>query len=139
MDKIFYGDVQPNHKEHKIWVNSKGVIKTYNNEEDKWVELTNDNQPSEGGSSVSTPEMSSFSVESKALGVLNYQCYKGESWASWAYRTESEKTYEIYTVENDVVSVMISYDITSEYGQIKDVYPGDIIEENKVYQINYDV
>lgn len=38
MNKIFYGDIQPNHKEHKIWINSKGVIKTYDYTKGKWIE-----------------------------------------------------------------------------------------------------
>lgn len=38
MNKIFYGDIQPNHKEHKIWINSKGIIKTYDSTKGKWIE-----------------------------------------------------------------------------------------------------
>ena len=39
MNKIFYGDIQPNHKEHKIWVDSKGIIKTYNYNKQRWETL----------------------------------------------------------------------------------------------------
>lgn len=34
--KIYYGNVQPNPKEFKIWVNDKGVIKTWDG--NKWNE-----------------------------------------------------------------------------------------------------
>lgn len=34
--KIYNGNVQPNHKEYKIWVNNEGIIKTWNGTE--WIE-----------------------------------------------------------------------------------------------------
>lgn len=34
--KIYNGNVQPNHKEYKIWVNDEGIIKTWNGTE--WIE-----------------------------------------------------------------------------------------------------
>ena len=34
--KIYNGNVQPNHKEYKMWVNDEGVIKTWNGTE--WIE-----------------------------------------------------------------------------------------------------
>ena len=34
--KIYNGNVQPNHKEYKIWVNDEGTIKTWNGTE--WIE-----------------------------------------------------------------------------------------------------
>ena len=34
--KIYNGNIQPNHKEYKIWVNDEGIIKTWNGTE--WVE-----------------------------------------------------------------------------------------------------
>lgn len=36
--KIYTGNVQPNHKEFKIWVNDEGLIKTWNGQ--KWSEVT---------------------------------------------------------------------------------------------------
>ena len=36
--KIYTGNVQPNHKEFKIWVNDEGLIKTWNGQ--KWVECS---------------------------------------------------------------------------------------------------
>lgn len=36
--KIYNGNVQPNHKEYKIWVDDEGIIKTWNGTE--WVENT---------------------------------------------------------------------------------------------------
>lgn len=36
--KIYNGNVQPNHKEFKIWVNDEGLIKTWNG--NKWIECS---------------------------------------------------------------------------------------------------
>ena len=47
--KIYNGNVQPNHKEYKIWVNDEGVIKTWNGTE--WVEQSGGSGESGGGSS----------------------------------------------------------------------------------------
>lgn len=34
MNKIFYGNIRPNPKESKIWVDVKGVIRTFDGQ--KW-------------------------------------------------------------------------------------------------------
>lgn len=47
--KIYNGNVQPNPKEFKIWVNDEGVIKTWNGTE--WVEQSGGSGESGGGSS----------------------------------------------------------------------------------------
>ena len=39
--KIYNGNVQPNHKEYKIWVNDEGIIKTWNGT--KWIEQSGGN------------------------------------------------------------------------------------------------
>lgn len=49
--KIYNGNVQPNHKEYKIWVNNEGVIKTWNGTE--WIEQSGE---SGGTSSKYTPK-----------------------------------------------------------------------------------
>lgn len=48
--KIYNGNIQPNHKEYKIWVNDEGLIKTWNGTE--WVEQsgTGDDNGGSGGS-----------------------------------------------------------------------------------------
>lgn len=47
--KIYNGNVQPNHKEYKIWVNDEGIIKTWNGTE--WIEQSGGSGESGGGSS----------------------------------------------------------------------------------------
>lgn len=133
MNKIFYGDVQPNHKEHKIWVDSKGVIKTYNNEEDKWVELTNNETPSDEVRTIK------FSIETETLGVLEYSCKENQTWGSWIFSVEepSWHGFEFIWVEMDTVHVDIWYDILSESGTISDVEVRDVIEENRVYKLKH--
>ena len=49
--KIYNGNVQPNHKEYKIWVNDEGVIKTWNGTE--WIEQS-------GGSGSGSGEASTI-------------------------------------------------------------------------------
>lgn len=46
--KIYNGNVQPNHKEYKIWVNDEGIIKTWNGT--KWIEQSGGNGESGDGS-----------------------------------------------------------------------------------------
>lgn len=36
MNKIFYGNIRPNPKESKIWLNGKGNLSTYNSTKQKW-------------------------------------------------------------------------------------------------------
>lgn len=49
--KIYNGNVQPNPKEYKIWVNDEGIIKTWNGTE--WIEQSGDNGESSGSGSGS--------------------------------------------------------------------------------------
>ena len=51
--KIYNGNVQPNHKEYKIWVNDEGIIKTWNGT--KWIEQSGGSGES-GGGEASTVE-----------------------------------------------------------------------------------
>lgn len=49
--KIYNGNIQPNHKEYKIWVNDEGIIKTWNGTE--WIEQSGASSGgSEGGNGV---------------------------------------------------------------------------------------
>lgn len=56
--KIYNGNVQPNHKEYKIWVNDEGIIKTWNGTE--WVEQSGDNGESGGSGSGNSESESSW-------------------------------------------------------------------------------
>lgn len=46
--KIYNGNIQPNHKEYKIWVNDEGIIKTWNGT--KWVEQSGTSDDNGSGS-----------------------------------------------------------------------------------------
>ena len=46
--KIYNGNVQPNHKEYKIWVNDEGIIKTWNGT--KWIEQSGGGESGGSGS-----------------------------------------------------------------------------------------
>ena len=46
--KIYNGNVQPNHKEYKIWVNDEGIIKTWNGTE--WIEQSGGGESGGSGS-----------------------------------------------------------------------------------------
>lgn len=52
--KIYNGNVQPNHKEYKIWVNDEGIIKTWNGTE--WIEQSGGSGESGSGSSSNDAE-----------------------------------------------------------------------------------
>lgn len=49
--KIYNGNVQPNPKEYKIWVNDEGIIKTWNGTE--WIEQSGGSGESDGSGSGS--------------------------------------------------------------------------------------
>ena len=49
--KIYNGNVQPNPKEFKIWVNDEGIIKTWNGTE--WIEQSGGSGESGGSGSGS--------------------------------------------------------------------------------------
>lgn len=60
--KIYNGNVQPNHKEYKIWVNDEGIIKTWNGTE--WIE--------QSGSGSGSGEASTFEyLDISNLGSTN--------------------------------------------------------------------
>ena len=37
MNKIFYGNIQPNPKESKIWLSKNGKLKTFNSKTKKYI------------------------------------------------------------------------------------------------------
>ena len=109
--KIYNGNVQPNHKEYKIWVNDEGIIKTWNGTE--WVEQSG---ASSGGSGESGGEASTieyldlrnysgtaFGVAVNAKSLLfkfNSNLFNGDS--------ESAPVYQIYVV-GDVLEAGNAY------------------------------
>ena len=81
--KIYNGNIQPNHKEYKIWVNDEGIIKTWNGT--KWVEQsgTSDDNGSgsgtggEGDSNIEYLDVSGVSPGLRAALVQNCIYLKG--------------------------------------------------------------
>lgn len=78
--KIYNGNVQPNPKEFKIWVNDEGVIKTWNGI--KWVEAT---AGEENVGSIEKPAYIGFEIWQPSLGDGNYYRYSkdatsGDTW-----------------------------------------------------------
>ena len=60
--KIYNGNIQPNHKEYKIWVDDDGIIKTWNGTE--WVEQsgTGDDNEGSGGSGSEANDADSLCI-----------------------------------------------------------------------------
>lgn len=66
--KIYNGNVQPNPKEFKIWINDEGLIKTWNGTE--WIEATTSSGGS-GSGEASTIEYFDMSDENIASDFKN--------------------------------------------------------------------
>lgn len=96
--KIYNGNVQPNPKEFKIWVNDEGVIKTWNGT--KWVEATAGGDGSGSGESDTIEYLDLRNYKGTSLGVFvnamsllfkfNSNLFNGDS--------ESAPVYQIYVV-----------------------------------------
>lgn len=84
--KIYNGNVQPNHKEYKIWVNDEGIIKTWNGTE--WIEQSGGSGESSGSGSgsgeiyttkyykfKSNLDRSDYSVDAVLNGIAALQCF----------------------------------------------------------------
>lgn len=74
--KIYTGDIQPNAKEYKIWIDSKGSIKTYDTTQGTWSEV-------KGGASDTQPapaEKITFTVVNSAGTEAIYTAEKGMTW-----------------------------------------------------------
>ena len=101
--KIYNGNVQPNPKEYKIWVNDEGIIKTWNGT--KWVESTSGGCGSEsGGSSNIYPtkyyKVLDSSVIDKNLLVWLSGCYINElnlGSCTSSFVMENESYYQYVT------------------------------------------
>lgn len=82
--KIYNGNVQPNPKEFKIWVNDEGLIKTWNGTE--WVENTAGEGDSGSGGSfmqeVTYAELKALRNESKLVAGLKYRMIDYETTTS---------------------------------------------------------
>lgn len=85
--KIYTGDIQPNAKEYKIWIDSKGSIKTYDTTQGTWSEV-------KGGASDTQPtpaEKITFTVVDGAGTETTYTAEKGMTWKQFGtsqYNTE---------------------------------------------------
>ena len=68
--KIYNGNVQPNHKEYKIWVNDEGIIKTWSGTE--WIEQSggSGNGSSSGESIVKYYEVNASVAGDGDLGQI---------------------------------------------------------------------
>ena len=71
--KIYNGNVQPNHKEFKIWVNDEGIIKTWNGTE--WIEQSG--ASSSGSGEASTVEY----LDLRGYDVMN----EDSKWSVFAF------------------------------------------------------
>lgn len=77
--KIYIGNIQPNPKEFKIWVNEEGSIKTYDTTQGTWSEI-------KGGASNTQPapaEKITFTVIDGAGTETTYTAEKGMTWAQF--------------------------------------------------------
>ena len=45
MNKVYYGNTQPNPKESKIWLSPHNGLKTYNQKKQDWSQSTNNDSP----------------------------------------------------------------------------------------------
>lgn len=148
--KIYTGDVQPNAKEYKIWIDSKGSIKTYDTTQGTWSEV-------KGGANNTQPtpaEKITFTVVDGAGTETTYTAEKGMTWKQFGtsqYNTEEWPIDEfdsyvyIYYADNggwqggesDVLTYVSPYygpdHITDNY-----VNQDDLIIANHRYGKEYD-
>ena len=81
--KIYNGNIQPNHKEYKIWVNNEGIIKTWNGT--KWVGQIGTSDDNEGGSADEVG-LRQFLIREKdgGGGPRSFKFKQGMTWREWA-------------------------------------------------------
>ena len=70
--KIYNGNVQPNHKEYKIWVNDEGIIKTWNGTE--WIEQSGGSGSGSGtsGEGSALRYFDTSKMEINAIAAVQY-------------------------------------------------------------------
>lgn len=148
--KIYYGNVQPNSKEYKIWVNNEGSIKTYDTTQGTWSEV-------KGGASNTQPapaEKITFTVVDGAGTETTYAAEKGMTWKEFGtsqYNTEEWPISEfddivyIYYIdrggwnggESDVLTYVSPY-YGLQYINDNYVHPDDFIIANHKYGKEHD-
>ena len=99
--KIYNGNVQPNPKEFKIWVNDEGTIKTWNGT--KWVEHAASSGGSGSGDGVKYYRCDDSSVMSVLgeWGVLAKRLYENDIKIATVYVLEASN----YKTANLAVSI----------------------------------
>lgn len=148
--KIYTGDVQPNAKEYKIWVDSKGSIKTYDTTQGTWSEV----KGGVGNTQPAPAEKITFTVVDDAGTETTYTAEKGMTWKQFGesqYNTEGWPIDEfgdmvyIYYIdrgtwaggESDVLTYISPY---YNVGRVNDNYvqPNDLIIANHRYGKEHD-
>lgn len=105
--KIYNGNVQPNPKEFKIWVNDEGVIKTWNGTE--WIEQSGGSGESGGSGSDSSGSEDNHTY----LDIRNYpEEYK------WILVTNS---FICAFQDDDEIKYLTSYNVYDYNGDSEDI------------------
>ena len=101
--KITYSNVQPNSKESKLWLDSKGQLRTYNTRQFKWIQGSlskpddtpddkPDDTPSEEPEEHREIEFTIDCTNSSDTGVMVYKALEGMTWGEFietGYNTDS--------------------------------------------------
>lgn len=141
MNKIFYGDIQPNPKESKIWLNVNGQLKTYNQHKQSWRDLPQSNDeelpPQE-------PKQITFEIEGHWGGLCT--ALEGMTWEEWCnseynvngFTYDLDETYRAVYKEEEIIETFDSYIVwwTLYYdGESQHrVDPHDKIRANEFYR-----
>lgn len=126
MNKIFYGDIQPNHKEHKIWINSKGIIKTYNRNKQQWGTLI------QSTDEPAVPEEPEIIFEFTINNII-YQAVDGMTWQQWV---NSKYNVDGFTINEDNIHTGNKFEYPFVSIQSSLVHATDVIQ-NIVYTTNW--
>ena len=129
--KIYYGKIQPNSKEYKIWVDVKGVIRTFDGQ--KWNQMVTNNNQSE------SPQLIQFTVNNKQYTAL--------SKMNWIDFVNSEYNVDNFYTEFDGASTFIITNTTGSdffpiYCYVLNPTTGipvlgkDLIEKDGIYPVN---
>ena len=113
--KMYNGNIQPNHKEYKIWVNDEGIIKTWNGT--KWVEQIGTGDDN-GGGETSKPRWTGHAdVEGlKAIGWTDEDiAYYQENGVNW---NEEDDKYHKVPEDNIALYGVLTTDNISAYTNI---------------------
>ena len=131
--KITYSNVQPNSKESKIWLDSKGQLRTYNQRQQKWAHGTvssePDDEPEDTPEVPKPPKEIKFYVShtgpySPGNGVVEYTAIEGMTWKEFceseyninnfdAYECPDEESYEF---QSEISTYTFSEDTDSPWG-----------------------